>query len=352
VRCVCLLLQYLIQSCSRGGGALCVRGKVCFSKVISARTGPKFMQGMQRCTRLLLLLSAAVMRLPHALPAEVRRYTPAPQRTHGAQSMCVLGVLVRSTSVHTLWESDVCRFCGACGGDCCCCHATLTTQENLAGAGSLQCHPLLPVHVGSFVTGAHSGGSASHGGLPVSVPALRLKGGYAPARQPDPKRIAQRRALLESLRQSAWEEQQIAPEQNVADELLRQQAAANLPEGEAQMMTGNELAGGQEHGHNCEPDSSMEEEQNIFVRATSIIDPVYEEEYQQMREEALAKGETPPPPKVYHAAYWTEAVHPRAPPPTYPALPGASSLLPHHTQDSTHGTHSVQNKARSKTCMR
>jgi hypothetical protein len=189
----------------------------------------------------------------------------------------------------------------------------LATQGDLAGAACLQCHQLLPVHVGSFVAGAHRqtlGGSASHVVLPVSAPALRLKGGYAPAQRPDPQRIAQRRALLESLRQSAWEEQQIAPEHNVADELLRQQAAANLPEGEAEMMTGNELAGGQEHGHNCEPDSSMEEEQNIFVRATSTIDPVYEEEYQQMREEALAKGETPPPPKVYHTAYWTEAVKP------------------------------------------
>jgi hypothetical protein len=271
-------------------------------------------------------------------------------------ALTVLGVLVRTTmsphTVHTAWETDVFRFCCACGCCYCCCRAALASQGDLAGAACLRCHRWLPVHVGSAVA-AHRQtlGGARHGGIEVLKKVLRLKGGYAPARRPDPERIAQRRALLESLRQSAWEEQQIAPEHNVADELLRQQAAANLPEGEAEMMTGNELAGVQEHGHNFEPDSSMEEEQNIFVRATSVIDPVYEEEYQQMREEALAKGETPPPLKVYHTAYWTEAVHPRTQPPTYPPLAGVRTP-PYHTHDSTHGTHSVQNKARNKRCTR
>ena len=157
------------------------------------------------------------------------------------------------------------------------------------------------------------GGSAGHAGFPGAVPALRLKGGYTPARQPDPERVAQRRALLEALRESAWEEQQIAPEHNAGDELLRQQAAANLPEGADELIAGNETVDGEELGDISEPGSSFEEEQNIFVRATPTIDPVYDEEYQQMREEALAKGETPPPLKVYHTAYWTEAVHSRAP---------------------------------------
>ena len=107
--------------------------------------------GMKRCTRLLLLLSAAVMRLPHALPAEVRRCTPAPQRTHGAQSMCVLGVLVRSTSVHTVWETDVFRFCGACGGYCCCCHAALAGYAGGFGGGCMSPVPSVASSARGFI---------------------------------------------------------------------------------------------------------------------------------------------------------------------------------------------------------
>jgi len=131
--------------------------------------------------------------------------------------------------------------------------------------------------------------------------ALRLKGGSG---RPDPEEVAQRRALVQELREAAAAEQRLAPEHNAIDEILRQRASNNLPLADAFPFnfTSNDVEGADE-----EEGSSMEEEQNIFVRVPSRVDPVYDEEYAEMREEAIAKGETPPPIKVYHTAYWTEA---------------------------------------------
>lgn len=141
----------------------------------------------------------------------------------------------------------------------------------------------------------------------VMLHPLRLKGGYVPGRGQDPEAASKRQAMLQALRESAQEEQERTPGYNAIDELLRQRAATNLPDGMPFNFTwdeGGELAGKE----TWEQGSSFEEEQNIFVRVPSIIDPVYDEEYADMREEAVAKGETPPPVKVYRTAYWTEAV--------------------------------------------
>lgn len=122
-----------------------------------------------------------------------------------------------------------------------------------------------------------------------------------PGGQQDPDRVAQRKALVQALRDSAQNEQRRAPEHNAIDELLRQQAASSLPEWSPTNGSAAEAEG-------YEPGSSFEEEQNIFIRTSRTVDPVYGAEYEVMREAALSRGQTPPPMKVYHTAYWTEAV--------------------------------------------
>jgi hypothetical protein len=138
--------------------------------------------------------------------------------------------------------------------------------------------------------------------------ALRIRGGaIPPGPRHDPERVAQRRALVQALRESARAEEQHAPERNAIDELLRQRAATNLPcvAPPSNGSAGEENEGGED---SWEPGSSFDEEQNVFVRTPRIVDPVYGEEYEDLRETALANGEVPPPRKIYHAAYWTEAV--------------------------------------------
>lgn len=127
-----------------------------------------------------------------------------------------------------------------------------------------------------------------------------------PGSRQDPERVAQRKALVQALRDSAQIEQQHAPEHNAIDELLRQRAATGLAEWLPTNGSDNEGTGADEQI--LEPESSFEEEQNIFIRTPRTVDPVYAEEYQVMREAAISSGQTPPPIKVYHTAYWTEAV--------------------------------------------
>ena len=138
---------------------------------------------------------------------------------------------------------------------------------------------------------------------------LRLRGGYVPGRMPDPEAVAQRKALVQALRESADDELSRAPEQNAIDELLRQRAATSLPP--TMNLNDTDSQQGASDSDDAEDDaeegSSIAEEQNIFVRTPSAVDPVYDEEYEEMREEAIAKGDQPPPVKVYHTAYWTAA---------------------------------------------